>query len=63
MHRWFDIKATEEDLGFEPIIGFRDDWDETKLWCWLPTFNKDMSLMGIANKTQEKIDIQAHKKK
>jgi len=65
MHRWFDIKAAEQDLGFEPIIGFREGWDETKLWFkenWLPNFNKDMSLLGISNKTQEKIDIQAHKK-
>jgi len=65
MHRWFDISAAEKDLDFKPIIGFREGWDETKAWFkanWLPTFRKDMSLLGISDTTQEKIDIQDGKK-
>jgi nucleoside-diphosphate-sugar epimerase len=64
MHRWFDISAAEKDLDFKPIIGFREGWDDTKQWFkenWLPKFKKDRSLLGIADKTQEKIDIQAKK--
>jgi nucleoside-diphosphate-sugar epimerase len=29
MHRWFDIKAAERDLGFRPIIGYQEGWAET----------------------------------
>mmetsp|Transcript_44123 Transcript_44123/g.106341 ORF Transcript_44123/g.106341 Transcript_44123/m.106341 type:complete len:412 (+) Transcript_44123:131-1366(+) len=66
MHRWFDISAAEKDLDFKPIIDFREGWDETKAVfqkTWLPTFRKDMSLLGISDTTQEKIDIQDGKKK
>eukprot|EP00567_Pseudictyota_dubia_P008321 CAMPEP_0197436838 /NCGR_PEP_ID=MMETSP1175-20131217/4209_1 /TAXON_ID=1003142 /ORGANISM="Triceratium dubium, Strain CCMP147" /LENGTH=417 /DNA_ID=CAMNT_0042966221 /DNA_START=99 /DNA_END=1352 /DNA_ORIENTATION=- len=66
MHRWFDISAAEQDLGFKPIIGFREGWDETKEWFkehWLPNFSKAGSLGGLSKGTQEKIDIQAAKKK
>ena len=61
MHRWFDIKAAEEDLKFEPIIGFREGWDETIVWFrdnWLPKQPKSSGLLGIATTTQNKIDIQ-----
>jgi dTDP-D-glucose 4,6-dehydratase len=62
MHRWFDISAAEKDLGFKPIIDFREGWDETIVWFrenWLP-HNKDGRGMfaGIARSTQKKIDIQ-----
>ncbi|KAL3791782.1 hypothetical protein ACHAWO_005702 [Cyclotella atomus] len=62
MHRWFDISAAEKDLGFKPIIDFREGWDETIVWFrenWLPTngVGKGM-LAGIAKSTQAKIDIQ-----
>merc|ERR1712087_97644 len=66
MHRWFDIQAAEQDLGFQPIIKFREGWDETIEWFkqnWLPTFDKSAFLVGLSKKTQEKIDIQAHGKK
>lgn len=66
MHRWFDIAAAAEDLDFRPIVGFRDGWDETLVWFrehWLPNFSKQESLIGLSSKTQEKIDIQASKKK
>lgn len=65
MHRWFDIKAAEHDLKFEPIIGFREGWDETIVWSkehWLPNFHPAKSWIGLNRKTQEKIDIQAQKK-
>ncbi|KAL7549704.1 hypothetical protein ACHAWF_012969 [Thalassiosira exigua] len=61
MHRWFDIKAAEKDLGFEPIVGFREGWDETIVWFrenWLPKQPKSKSMFGIASATQDKIDIQ-----
>jgi len=61
MHRWFDIKAAETDLKFEPIIGFREGWDETIVWFrenWLPKQSKSKGLGGIAKTTQSKIDIQ-----
>ena len=66
MHRWFDITAAERDLEYQPIIGFREGWDETILWFrenWLPTFTKNASCVGVAEKTQDKIDIQSYKKK
>lgn len=62
MHRWFDIKAAEEDLGFKPIIGYREGWDETVEWFrsnWLPKQRTNSGgILGIATATQEKIDIQ-----
>lgn len=61
MHRWFDIKAAEEDLKFEPIIGLREGWDETIVWFkenWLPLQTKSKGLGGISKTTQKKIDIQ-----
>ena len=64
MHRWFDISAAENDLNFKPIIDFREGWDETIVWFqqnWLPNFSKATSLVGLSEKTQEKIDIQAKK--
>merc|ERR1719238_860445 len=66
MHRWFDIAAAENDLGYAPIIGFREGWNETIEWFrvnWLPTFRPASSYAGLAAKTQDKIDIQAQKKK
>ena len=61
MHRWFDIKAAEKDLDFQPIVGFREGWDETIEWFkqnWLPKQAASKSLFGIASATQDKIDIQ-----
>ena len=61
MHRWFDIGAAEKDLEFRPIVGFREGWDETIDWFkenWLPQQPKSKSLFGIAESTQDKIDIQ-----
>ncbi|KAL3764722.1 hypothetical protein ACHAWU_001552 [Discostella pseudostelligera] len=61
MHRWFDIQNAEKDLGFQPIIGFREGWDETKEWFkenWLPKQARSANVIGIASSTQQKIDIQ-----
>lgn len=65
MHRWFDISAIENDLGYQPIIGFKEGWADTIDWFkknWLPKWkaSKDRdSLVGIASSSQAKIDIQA----
>ena len=61
MHRWFDIKAAEEDLKFEPIIKYREGWEETITWFrenWLPQQPDSTGVVGIAKTTQKKIDIQ-----
>lgn len=61
MHRWFDIKNAVNDLKYEPIIAYEPGWTETIAWFkqnWLPTFQKDNSLFGIAQQSQAKIDIQ-----
>jgi nucleoside-diphosphate-sugar epimerase len=70
MNRWFDISAAEKDLEFKPIIGFREGWADTIEWFkqyWLPDFRAAQantkgflaSLLGIAARSQSKIDIQA----
>ncbi|KEG09433.1 NAD(P)-dependent steroid dehydrogenase protein [Trypanosoma grayi] len=65
MHRWFRITAAEQELKYEPIIPFREGWDDTISWFkenWLPTFEKqDKSWFGLARRSQQKIDIQARK--
>ncbi|EKX32897.1 NAD(P)-dependent steroid dehydrogenase [Guillardia theta CCMP2712] len=64
MHRWFDISAAEKDLSYQPIISFRQGWDETIWWFkqnWLPNFKRESSYTGIATNTQKKIDIQSRK--
>jgi len=63
MHRWFDIQGAETDLDFQPIIGFREGWNETIVWFrehWLPTFKLTRSWIGLSRKTQDKINIQAN---
>lgn len=32
MHAWFDIGATRRDIGYEPIVGFRDGWTDMTAW-------------------------------
>jgi len=61
MHRWFDIAAAEKDLGFQPIVDFREGWDDTLKWFkhnWLPKQPRAGGVFGIATTTQHKIDIQ-----
>ena len=62
MHRWFNIAAAESDLGYAPIISYADGWADCLAWFrakWLPTFAANLGLFGIADQSQEKIDIQA----
>jgi len=62
MHRWFDTSAAARDLGYSPIVSYRDGWSDTLQWFkqhWLPTFARDGGMIGIAAGTQNKIDVQA----
>jgi len=71
MHRWFSIANAERDLGYKPIVSFKEEWPKTLLWFrehWLPTFRRQHeaskgALLGLAKQTQDKIDIQAGKQK
>ncbi|KAJ8599181.1 hypothetical protein CTAYLR_007513 [Chrysophaeum taylorii] len=62
MHRWFDIKAAENDLQYEPIIPYDLGWKDTIAWFkdnWLPMYQKSSSVFEtIAHQSQAKIDIQ-----
>jgi len=62
MHRWFKIDAVQRDLGYKPLIGFREGWAEAGGWFkekWLPIFQSSASGFtgGVAEQTQAKIDI------
>lgn len=65
MNRWFDIKAIEKDLGYEPIIPFERGWEDTIQWFvqnWVPEYKKKMNGSawgGIAEQSQAKINTQA----
>ena len=62
MHRWFNIDKATKDLGYEPIIPFKQGWRDTTTWFrenWLPSFNKRAGLRGLSKQTQNKIDLQA----
>lgn len=66
MNRWFRIEAAENDLKFQPIIPFKEGWEDTIVWFkdnWLPKFRQmdHNSMAGIAQGSQQKINIQAHK--
>ena len=44
--RAFNIQAAVKDLKYEPIISFKDGWDETIAWFksnWLPGFVRSKS--------------------
>lgn len=39
IHRWFNIEAARQDLGYEPIVTFENGWADTMHWFrenWLP---------------------------
>ena len=62
MHRWFDISASEKDLGYEPIIDYAEGWKDTLAWFranWLPSFDARAGVAGISKNSQAKIDIQS----
>ena len=72
INRWFKIGKIEKDLGYKPIIGFKEGWADTIEWFrlnWLPEFKAAQAeakkkgflanWLGIATGSQAKIDIQA----
>ena len=62
MNRWFHIGAAERDLGYKPIVGYREGWADTLVWFkkfWLPSFGQKSGILGIAGQSQAKIDTQA----
>jgi len=62
MHRWFVISAAERDLGYKPVVSYKDGWADTLQWFrahWLPTFDTRAGVTGLATGTQAKIDTQA----
>ena len=64
MHRWFDISAAEKDLGYKPVVDFKEGWADTLVWFranWLPKFDANAGLTGLSKQTQAKIDVQAGK--
>jgi len=61
MHRWFDTSAAKRDLKYEPIISYREGWEDTAFWFrenWLPKFT-NQGITGLYEGSQAKIDIQA----
>ncbi|KAK3267914.1 hypothetical protein CYMTET_23556 [Cymbomonas tetramitiformis] len=43
IHRWFNIDAAKKDLGYEPLIPFREGWKQTIEWFkehWKPVYGK-----------------------
>ena len=62
MHRWFNIAAAESDLGYKPVVSYKEGWADTLKWFsanWLPAFDARAGMTGLATNTQAKIDIQA----
>lgn len=67
MHRWFRTDRAKKDLGYEPIISFREGWDDSIDWFrreWLPKYldrNRMSSYGVIHHGSQAKIDGQSKK--
>ena len=64
MHRWFKIDAAVNDLGYYPLVPFKEGWADMAVWTrenWLPKFlsSRNGGFAGIAKQSQRKIDIQA----
>ena len=64
IHRWFRIDAAVKDLGYYPIVPFKDGWADCLAWTqqhWLPKHmaTRQGGITGIASQSQRKIDIQA----
>jgi len=64
MHRWFRITAAQSDLGYEPVVSYKEGWPDTIEWFrsnWLPTFDPKTAsgtTGGIAKQTDDKVKIQ-----
>lgn len=67
MHRWFRTDRAKKDLGYEPIIKFREGWDDSIDWFrreWLPKYldrTRASSYGVIHHGSQAKIDGQNKK--
>ncbi|CAE7395522.1 3BETAHSD/D1 [Symbiodinium pilosum] len=67
MHRWFRITAAQNDLGYQPVVSYKDGWPDTIEWFrnkWLPTFDPKTAsgtTGGIAQQTVDKVKIQEQK--
>jgi len=67
MHRWFTYDLAKQDLGYEPIIPFREGWTDATDWFrreWLPAFldrKRATSYGAIHAGSQQKIDGQSKK--
>eukprot|EP00933_Yihiella_yeosuensis_P050477 TRINITY_DN48269_c0_g1_i1.p1 TRINITY_DN48269_c0_g1~~TRINITY_DN48269_c0_g1_i1.p1 ORF type:complete len:422 (-),score=58.77 TRINITY_DN48269_c0_g1_i1:205-1470(-) len=67
MDRWFSHKLAEKDLGYKPIISFREGWSDSIEWFrtkWLPTrlsTLRQSSYGQVYSGTQQKIDGQNKK--
>eukprot|EP00931_Biecheleriopsis_adriatica_P079783 TRINITY_DN53133_c0_g1_i1.p1 TRINITY_DN53133_c0_g1~~TRINITY_DN53133_c0_g1_i1.p1 ORF type:complete len:403 (+),score=58.00 TRINITY_DN53133_c0_g1_i1:95-1303(+) len=67
MHRWFSFDHAKKDLGYEPIIPFREGWTDAIDWFkreWLPNFldrSSASSYGTIHSGSQHKIDGQSKK--
>lgn len=67
MHRWFRFDRAKKDLAYDPIIPFREGWDDTSEWFkkeWLPTYLDPERMSGygaIHTGTQQKIEGQNKK--
>lgn len=68
MNRWFNIKNIENDMEYQPIIGFEKGWADTIQWFvqnWVPEYRQKLaagggdSWTGIAAQSQMKIDTQS----
>ncbi|CAE7648272.1 3BETAHSD/D1 [Symbiodinium sp. CCMP2592] len=67
MHRWFRPELAKKDLGYEPIIPFREGWNDSIDWFkreWLPKYldRQVASSYGVIHRgSQAKIDGQSKK--
>eukprot|EP00439_Symbiodinium_sp_Y106_P017890 s2123_g2.t1 len=76
MHRWFRITAAQTDLGYQPVVSYKEGWPDTIEWFrtalilkgalnkWLPTFDPKTAsgtTGSIAQQTVDKVKLQEQK--
>jgi hypothetical protein len=54
----------QRDLGYKPIVSFREEWPNTIAWFkenWLPEFfqKSNKGLTGLYKNTEKRIELQA----
>lgn len=65
INRWFRITNAQQDLGYEPVVSYKEAWPDTIEWFrdnWLPTFDPKMAsgtTGGIAKQTVDKTALQS----